>query len=390
MTASYGAQRERVKPDVGPWLPLFERYEIATLPHDTVVKGLLRAGLDVDSPEVRAALARSGAPAHFQRVDEGTELAIVVPGDPPRERLWLHLVLFAATLLTTLASGALLAGTDPFHTRVGSIGGVLLPYPTRLEWGRLAVGSTFAFPFMGVLLAHEMGHWVAARRHRIRATLPFFMPVPPYLSIIGTVGAFIRMRGATIRRSHLFDVGAAGPVASLLASVPLLALGLAWSHPVPGRAALSTPFVIDFAGQPVWLGNSLLTQGIAVVFAPGAPGTDPLLLHPLAFAGWLGLFVTALNLMPLGQLDGGHVLYALHGGAQRRAARLFLLGLLPLGLLWWGWWVWALLVAALHRGRRGGARVVLPEDPVRGARRALGWLLVLVFFLSFVPVPLHL
>jgi membrane-associated protease RseP (regulator of RpoE activity) len=253
----------------------------------------------------------------------------------------------------------------------------------------LVRGAPFAIPFLGVLLVHEMGHYVAARIHRVRATLPYFIPFPPYFSIIGTVGAFIRLKGPTIRRAILFDIGAAGPLASFAVSLPLLAIGLAFSQVAPGRATLETPFVIQFAGQPVWLGNGVLVHLLATWLAPGVLGEMPILLHPFALAGWLGLFVTALNLLPLGQLDGGHIVYALLPKHQGKAARLFLLALLPLGLLWWGWWAWALLIVVLHRGRVDHPTVVQPEESVGRRRRALGWLLLVIFFLTFVSVPLN-
>lgn len=377
------------KDDFGPWLPLFEHYRITTLPSDVLLQGVLRDDLDAASPEVLDAAAAWPGPVHFQPGADGVDVALVSAGDDPPARLWLHALLFLATVLTTLGAGALLAGRDPFATRILEIGDVAVPYPTGVHWSVLAIGASFAVPFLGVLLAHEMGHWAAARRHRIRATLPFFIPFPPYLSIIGTVGAFIRLRGATIRRAHLFDVGASGPLVSFAVSIPLLAVGLGLSESVPGYSAWSTPYAVTFAGTPVWLGNGLLLEAMAGVFGPdGGPG--PLLLHPLAFAGWLGMFVTALNLLPMGQLDGGHVLYALLGPGQDRIGRLFLLGLLPLGLLWWGWWAWAALVAFLHRGRVGHPRVVQPESPVGPGRTVLGWLVILVFFLTFVPVPLRL
>lgn len=380
-----------VKDGFGPWLTLLDTYEISTVSTDLMLRGILREDLDPSSPEVSDAVAAWSGPVHLRKGTDAVEVVLVLSGDPPPVRFWLHALLFAATIVTTLGAGALLAGLDPFRTRVLEWGALTVPYPTDMRWTVLAAGAPFAVPFLSVLLAHEMGHWVAARRHGIRASLPYFIPFPPYLSIIGTVGAFIRLQGATIRRSHLFDVGASGPLVSFVLSVPLVAVGLSLSEVVGGYATTVTPFVVDFAGTPIWLGNGLLLQGLTALFGPDAGGAaGPVLLHPVAFAGWLGLFVTALNLLPLGQLDGGHVLYALLGPRQDRVGRLFLLALLPLGLLWWGWWAWAALVAFLHRGRVGHPRVVQPEPPVGRGRTLLGWLVIAVFFLTFVPVPLRL
>ncbi len=379
-----------VKDDFGPWLSLFEDYEIGTLSADLLLRGTLRSDLHATSPEVLEAVASWGRPVHFHQGDERVEVALVAQGPPVPDRIWLHALLLALTLLTTLSAGALLAGTDPFSTRVWELGRMLIPYPTTVRWSTLAIGAPFAFPFLGVLLAHEMGHWAAARRHSIRASLPYFIPFPPYLSIIGTVGAFIRLRGATIRRAHLFDVGASGPLLSFVLSLPLLAVGLSMSRALPGMAPDMSPFLINFAGTPIQLGDSVLLHGLTAVFGPSPGNAGPILLHPVAFAGWLGLFVTALNLLPLGQLDGGHILYALLGRRQERIGRLFLMSLVPLGLLWWGWWGWAALVAVLNRGRVGHPRVVQPDEEVGGLRAVVGWFMIFVFFLTFVPVPLRL
>ncbi len=383
--------QDPVKADPGPWLPLLDEYAIQVLTHDTVVHGTLRTDLDPSSPEVLEALESWSAPAYLNHEGDVTEIVLVCPRGPsPSRRLWLHASLLAATLLTTLAAGAMLSGIDPFRTQVLSLGGMLVPYPSRLRPAALLTGVPFALPFMGVLLAHEMGHYTAARAHRIRTSLPYFIPFPPYLSIIGTVGAFIRLRSPAVRRAALFDVGAAGPIASFVLSIPLLLIGLGHSVVIPGHATLTSPFVVQFLGQPVWLGNGLLLDVLARVVTPGIAQRGPVLLDPMAFAGWLGLFVTALNLLPLGQLDGGHVLYALMRGRQSRVARWFLLSLVPLGFVWWGWWAWALLVAVLHRGRMSHPGLAQESPEIGTGRTVLAWGMIVVFFITFVPVPLHL
>jgi membrane-associated protease RseP (regulator of RpoE activity) len=382
---------ERVKNDPGAWLPLLAEYRLTALPDETLLKGVLRDGLSPASPEVREVLDRWTGQAHLHHEDDVTDVVLIYPrGEPIRGRLWVHAGLLLATLVTTLAAGAMMLGQDPFGTGVLSVGNLMLPYPTGLRWAALGAGASFALPFLSVLLVHEMGHFTAARVHRVRASLPYFIPFPPYFSIIGTVGAFIRLRGPTVRRAGLFDIGAAGPLASFVLSLPLLAMGLGLSEVAPADASLTTPFLVQFVGQPVWLGSGLLTSAMALMFGPEGALSGALILHPLAFAGWLGLFVTALNLLPFGQLDGGHVLYALMGAAQSRAARVFLIALIPLGFLWWGWWAWAAVVAILHRGRMSHPPVLQPTPEVGRLRRLLGWALVVVFFLTFVPVPLAL
>ncbi|MBT7503795.1 MAG: site-2 protease family protein [Gemmatimonadales bacterium] len=385
------ALRKAGKPDPGLWLTLLEEYRLTSLPNDTLLEGTLREDLSGASPEVQDAIREWPAAAHLHYEDGRTQVALVYHAKDERSRgPWIHLALFAATMVTTMAAGALMVGLDPFDTEVLRLGALAIPYPSGLNLRALWVGVPFAFPFLGVLLAHEMGHYVAARVHKVRATLPYFIPCPPYFSIIGTLGAFIKLKGPTIKRAVLFDVGAAGPLASFVVSLPLLGIGLMLSEVVPGRATGSTPFVIQFAGQSVWLGNGVITHVMGSIFAPGVLGEAPILLHPLALVGWLGLFVTALNLLPLGQLDGGHILYALAPKQQSRASKVFMVALLPLGFLWWGWWAWAALIAVLHRGRMNHPPVVQPEKHIGLVRRWLGFALVLIFFLTFVPVPLDL
>ncbi|MDX1495341.1 MAG: site-2 protease family protein, partial [Longimicrobiales bacterium] len=233
---------ERVNPDPGVWLPLLEEYELTTLPGDTLLRGTLLAGLDVDSPEVRKALEAWPGQAHLSADEDGVDVVLVYQlKRRDRPPLTIHVVLFLLTLITTLGSGALMADVDPFHTRLLELGDLQLPYPSGLSLPRLAAGFSFALPFLGVLLAHEMSHVWAARRHGVRASLPYFIPFPPYFSLIGSLGAFIRLKGPTVRRASLFDIGASGPLGSFLLSIPLLIVGLSLSDAVPGPATLSTP-----------------------------------------------------------------------------------------------------------------------------------------------------
>lgn len=386
------AGQKAVKPlDATPWIPVLAEYRLTSLAVDTVLEGTLRPDLTAASPEVVQALAAWPAPAYLQHEDGVTHVVLVYPSRDVAEPLpWVHAALFVATLITTLGAGALMAGSDPFYTRVLRLGQLQIPYPSGIDWSDLFLGASFALPFLGVLLAHEMGHYMAAKAHRVRASLPYFIPFPPYFSIIGTVGAFIRLKGPTVRRAILFDVGSAGPIASFVISVPLLAAGLAWSTHAPGPVSLSAPFAIDFVGQTVWLGNGLATHALASLVGPGEVGETLIRLHPLALVGWLGLFVTALNLLPFGQLDGGHILYAIAPRRHRRAARLFFLCLIPLGAVWWGWWAWGLLVLFVNRGRIEHPSVIQRQEGVGRLRSVLGWALIAMFFLTLVPVPLRI
>ena len=274
-------------------------------------------------------------------------------------------------------------------TEFVEIGGVGIPVPTTVDWGRMALGAPFAATLMSILLAHEMGHFVMAKWHRVRASLPYFIPFPAYYSAIGTLGAFIRIRGPLVRRSILLDIGVGGPIVSFVLSVFLLFVGLALSDTTVGPSSTWMPMVVELAGQPIQLGSGPVVQGILYLFFPTDLGLNPILLHPVAFAAWLGLFVTFLNLLPFGQLDGGHILYALSKRVQRWAAPAFLLALFPLGLLWWGWWLWAALALFLSRGRLTHPKVLQPQVPLGPLRTVVAGVAILIFFLTFVPLPVR-
>ena len=385
------AAEKGVKADPEIWLPLLEDYRVLSLPHDTVLEGRLKPGFGSDSPEVAQVLRQWPARAYISKTAGGTEVVLVYQlKNKPWKFPWFHALLLFVTLITTLGSGAMMTGADPFRTHLFELGSFQFPYPTGLDLSLLWRGAAFAFPFLTVLLAHEMGHWCAARYHGVRASLPYFIPCPPYLSVIGSLGAFIRLRGPSVRRSILFDIGASGPFASFIVSVPLFIAGLGLSRTVPVPASIASPFVIRFTGQPIWLGNGGLTHVLTTWFGPGPVGEAAILLHPFALAGWLGLFVTALNLLPLGQLDGGHVLYALTPAKHGRLARLFLGILVVLGTGWWGWWAWAALVFSLHRGKVVHPSVLQPEPGLGRVRSSLAWVLILVFLACFVLVPIDL
>ena len=303
---------------------------------------------------------------------------------------WINVVLLFLTLLTTLGSGAMLRGIDPFDTAFFPIGSTRLPYPTGIDVHALLRGGVFAVPFLGVLLVHEMAHYVAARWNGVRASLPYFIPFPPYYSVIGSLGAFIRLKSPSVRRSVLFDIGASGPFGSFLVSIPMLWYGLSRSRLVPGGNPEGTPFFVMFFDQPVWLGSSVITWALSLANGLDPMGDGAILLHPIALAGWLGLFVTALNLLPLGQLDGGHVLFASVLEKQERLARLFMVVLIALGFWWWGWWAWAALVLFLHRGAVGHPPLLQPATDLDRVRRVLTWVLFVIFWTTLVPVPIRL
>jgi membrane-associated protease RseP (regulator of RpoE activity) len=270
----------------------------------------------------------------------------------------IHLLLFVLTFATTTMAGALHAGVDPLAN----------------PW-HLVEGLPFSTTLMLILLCHELGHYTLAAFHRVPATLPYFIPGPPFL--VGTFGAFIRMQGMPRSRRALFDVGAAGPWAGFVVAVPAVILGLSWSE--------VRPLDNDLGGLS--LGNSLLFSTLSSWVLGVHPDDATILLHPVALAGWFGIFVTFLNLLPVGQLDGGHVVYALFGRAHRTIARLFFVVVLGMGFLGWqGWFVWALLLGFVLRvDHPDTADPATPLDPVR---KLAAWCTIGVFVVTFMPVPL--
>jgi membrane-associated protease RseP (regulator of RpoE activity) len=249
-------------------------------------------------------------------------------------------------------------------------------------WRDIVAGWPFALPLLGILLVHELGHYFAARRYAIDASPPFFLPVPPSLSPIGSLGAFIRLRSPVLDRRQLLDVGAAGPLAGFALTLAVLAWGFATSTPEsglgPGRS-----FIV-LAGERIALGDSLLIAAFRRLFLPGAPSVH---LSLPAFAGWVGAFVTGLNLLPLSQLDGGHVLYGLLGRRQAIVGLGALVVLLGLAQLSWNWYVWVALALFVGGGGWAHPSVLAPERAVPVRRRWIGWASVLVFVVTFVPVP---
>ncbi|MBA3584558.1 MAG: site-2 protease family protein [Gemmatimonadetes bacterium] len=282
------------------------------------------------------------------------------PAVPP-EWPW-NLAGFVLTVLSTLWAGAYLEGA-PWN------------FLAR-DPGRLLEGLPFSAALMGILAAHEFGHYIAARRYGLHVTLPFFIPMP-ILSPIGTLGAVIRMKTPIYTRRMLLDVGAAGPLAGILVAIPVAAWGIAGSPVLPAEAP---------AG--IRLGEPLLFQALAALLGASHPETHDLYLNSIAFAGWIGIFVTALNMLPIGQLDGGHVLYALLGRAQHWVGYAFFAAIVVMGWWWPGWYVWAILLLFLIRIKHPP---VLDSDlDLDPRRRWIGWLAVAVFVLCFTPVPFEI
>jgi membrane-associated protease RseP (regulator of RpoE activity) len=319
-----------------------------------------RVPVEVISLEAPRDLAPRKAPKPPRPYSSGRSLAI-------------SLILFTITIISTLAAGvdfslAYARGQMPSFDNFFHVYFLALRDPRVL-----LAGLPFAFTLMGILLAHELGHYFACRYYGMTASYPYFIPFP---SLFGTMGAFIRIRSAITNRKALFDVGLSGPVLGFLFTVPALAFAIAHSKIVPGVAAAS--------GSQIAFGEPMLMRMLMALLRPGVLAQN-LLLHPVGRAAWIGLFVTSLNLLPASQLDGGHILYAL---AHRIHKRTTLIVAAVLGLLafqWLGWIVWAVLLLAI-----GYRHPPLIDRYDTLDRKRFVWAAVglAIFVLSFMPVPI--
>jgi membrane-associated protease RseP (regulator of RpoE activity) len=291
----------------------------------------------------------------------------------PRPFPLVNVLLFLLTLLTTTVAGAYMAGAE-----------ISLLHPID-SFALLPAGLSFSLPLMAILLSHELGHYVTSRYHGVDTSLPYFIPAPPQWFIIGTFGAFIRMRQMPRTRRVMFDIGAAGPWAGVILAIPAVLIGLWMSDVGP----------LDKTGGGLELGNSLLFLGLSRIALGVNPMSVNVNLHPIAFAGWLGLFVTTLNLLPVGQLDGGHVIYALFPRRHRTISMLFvvscgLMVIVPFALnmqFWMGWLLWGILAIALGLGHPATVDRDTPLDP---RRRFAAWATIVLFIATFSPVPIWL
>jgi membrane-associated protease RseP (regulator of RpoE activity) len=297
----------------------------------------------------------------------------------------LNVLLFLLTFASAFLAGAALTDTQ-------------LPKPTPAEM--LWHGLGFSAALLFIMLAHEMGHFVMARRHGVDATWPFFIPAP-FLSVIGTLGAVIRLRSLPRTRTALLDIGAWGPIAGFVATLPVLVVGLKLStvvaaEPESARWSLFEAFLSLIEGRP-WpavrdafdLGTPLGMALVEKLVVGDLPLGKALALHPIAVAGWFGFLLTALNLLPLGQLDGGHVLYGASPRLHRFLGPPLSAVLLALGIFtaFPGWMLWGLLM-----GLGLGSHPQLPasEEQLDGPRRLLVLASLVMLLLSFSPVPLAL
>lgn len=275
---------------------------------------------------------------------------------------YLHIILFIATFLTTLTAGALQKGINVIR-----------------EPARIIEGLPFAGTLMTILLFHEFSHYIASRKNHTKATLPYFIPAP---SIIGTFGAFIKMKSPIITRKALIDIGASGPIAGFIVSVIASVIGLSMSEVV---------FIPSAGEGALTLGDSILFSFLSKIMIGITPDKHDILLHPVAFAGWIGLFVTSLNLIPIGQLDGGHIAFAILGNRHRYLSIILVAAFAILGISavlggsgWEGWLVWAILMLVLGIKH---PPVIYWEAPLDPKRRFIGVLTFIIFIITFIPSP---
>jgi Zn-dependent protease len=222
---------------VTDWFSLFAVYRVLVIRNDEVIQGVLRPDLRPGSPDLEAGLRSWRGRHYLQSGPAGVELTLVRPiAGPETERWWLHLLLGLLTLATTTLAGAYLQGHEPLRLAAAGIGPLVLPLPVALDPSAAAPGLFFSIPLLVVLLGHELGHYFAARRHGMDVSPPYFIPAPHWLNLIGTFGAFIRLRSVTMNRGVLMDVGAAGPLVSFVLSLPLAVAGLAMSRELRWRA----------------------------------------------------------------------------------------------------------------------------------------------------------
>lgn len=365
-----------------------------------------RGRLLLDSTEAYDRLAESLRPLNLTplfRMEGDKHVVILSRGvfAARPSNVWINVALFGLTLLSVLFVGASMANTGPVPagpTWVGSIVAYL-----QYMFSHLGSGLPFAVSLLAILGVHEFGHYLAGRYHRTAVTLPYFIPMP--FSYFGTLGAFISMKEPPRNRRVLLDIAIAGPLAGLIVAIPVLLYGLSTSSlsTLPLRTSSATSYLLE--GNSLlyliakWLVfGRLLPAPTHYTLAPllywlrylvlGLPipaGGLDVFLGPVAWAGWAGLLVTGLNLIPASQLDGGHLLYVLIGKKTNRVLPVILVGLVALGFVWSGWFLWALLILVFGQSHAEPLDQITPLDDRRKLLAIVG---LVVFLLVFTPIPL--
>jgi hypothetical protein len=351
--------------------------------------------------EMMDLLEPDGMVVLFREEDSQEVITVLklVPQTGEDNRTKVSLFLMVLTLFSMLVTGSLNA----------------LPptTPANMIWqetfAHLLNGLPFAVSFFAILASHEFGHYLMGRYHKTPVTLPFFIPLPPPFSSLGTLGAFIQMKREPRNRNHLLDIGLAGPFAGLIVTIPILIFGLLISKVETLPTSMAAGSALQMEGNSIlYLFLKFVTQGqllpapatygnvqpilywIKYFFTsrPFPLGGSDVMLSPVAWAGWAGLLVTMLNLIPVGQLDGGHAFNVLFGEKGRRIVFPVIVGILGiLGIFWNGWWLWAVLILFFGRMTAQPLDMITPVD---GKRKLLAALALIIFLLIFMPVPLVL
>ena len=378
-----------------------------------------RGRLILDSEEAYAQLSDAvkplGLSALLRGKSEQAEILLVKElGRPGSGNPRTNLILFLLTLgsvIFTAAVNEIPASAIPCETPADLFGSLayqwkLIVVVTLQAFGNLGAGLPFALSFLAVLGTHEFGHYLAGRWNKTRVTLPFFIPLP-LVSPFGTLGAVISMREPPRNRNVLAEIGIAGPLAGFLVGLPLLVIGLALSKIAALPAVLGACEGFSLEGNSILYMLAKLAVFGRMLPAPAHFDTLPVLfylkafftgfpfpmeggvdviIHPLAYGAWAGLMITGLNLIPAGQLDGGHLLYVLLGDRAGRALPWILGGMILLGLFWPGWFLWVILIYFLGRAHAEPLDTVTPLSP---RHRLLAWTGLVLFVLLFTPIPLQ-
>ena len=335
----------------------FRAKKIGSQGDEFIAQGTLLSGSSIN--DIKRMLKKEPYSIKFQSIGEDLQLRAkynkpIVIKFPKIPRI--NLILFILTIFTTLLAGAIMEGVNPLKNPLG-----------------IVQGWPFSVTLMLILGFHEFGHYYFAQKHHVNATLPYFIPAPTF---IGTFGAFIKIESPIYRKDALLQIGAAGPIAGFIVAVPALIIGMYLSQIVE----------ISSANIGITLGDSILIKFLTALIFPNLSNTQDVMLHPIAFAGWIGLLVTMLNLLPIGQLDGGHIAYAMLGRKYDRVSKFALLALIPMGLLSLNWLVWAALILLLMRTTKHPP-VNDIDVSLSDINKKIGYICLAIFVLCFIPIP---
>ncbi|GAB4379584.1 MAG: site-2 protease family protein [Calditrichia bacterium] len=338
----------------------------------------------VSDDQISQLIARLLSNGYFPRIQRqyGNLFVHVVPqkvADKPA-RIWINVLLFLLTIFSTMMAGAIMLQKDFFS-----------------DFSLILAGWPYSLAVMLILTAHEMGHYLAARYHKLKVTLPYYIPLPIPAFHFGTLGAFIKIKSPIPSRLALLDVGAAGPISGFVVSIIFLVIGYANLPDLPGIIAYVEqmhPWDVHDQGINLVLGKSLLFAFFNDVLAGGRLPMNEVYHFPFIFAGWIGFLVTALNLIPIGQLDGGHILYALFRKKARLAGMISFLLLLILNFVLiirffsFVWVLWIILILFLIGFRH--PPTMQDDPPLNFTRRVIGWITLSIFILCFTPLPIYI